>query len=50
MADLDYLRTINNTYGHLAGDMVLLGTGRIIRATIRRYDFAGRFGGKSSSS
>jgi diguanylate cyclase (GGDEF)-like protein len=46
MADLDLLRDINNTYGHLAGDTVLTGIGRVIRTTIRDYDVAGRFGGE----
>jgi diguanylate cyclase (GGDEF)-like protein/putative nucleotidyltransferase with HDIG domain len=46
MADLDLLRNINNTYGHLAGDTVLAGIGQIIRKTIREYDIAGRFGGE----
>lgn len=46
MADLDLLRNINNTYGHLAGDLVLEGIGNIIRSTIREYDIAGRFGGE----
>jgi diguanylate cyclase (GGDEF)-like protein/putative nucleotidyltransferase with HDIG domain len=46
MADLDLLRNINNTYGHLAGDAVLAGIGRIIRETVREYDIAGRFGGE----
>ncbi|HEX5689046.1 MAG TPA: GGDEF domain-containing protein, partial [Roseiflexaceae bacterium] len=46
MADLDYLRNINNTYGHLAGDAVLVGIGKVIRATIRSNDIAGRFGGE----
>jgi diguanylate cyclase (GGDEF)-like protein len=46
MADLDLLRNINNTYGHLAGDAVLVGIGQIIRETIREYDIAGRFGGE----
>lgn len=46
MADLDLLREINNTYGHLAGDTVLAGIGQIIRKTIREYDIAGRFGGE----
>ena len=49
MADLDLLRNINNTYGHLAGDQVLVGIGRIIRETIREYDIAGRFGGEEFS-
>jgi diguanylate cyclase (GGDEF)-like protein/putative nucleotidyltransferase with HDIG domain len=46
MADLDLLRDINNTYGHLAGDTVLTGIGTLLRNTIRDYDIAGRFGGE----
>ncbi|HKP52104.1 MAG TPA: diguanylate cyclase [Chloroflexia bacterium] len=46
MADLDLLRNINNTYGHLAGDAVLEGIGRIIKEKIRDFDIAGRFGGE----
>ncbi len=46
MADLDLLRNINNSYGHLAGDAVLAGIGKIIRTNIRDYDLAGRFGGE----
>ena len=46
MADLDLLRNINNTYGHLAGDVVLAGVAKVIRDNIRETDFAGRFGGE----
>jgi diguanylate cyclase (GGDEF)-like protein len=46
MADLDLLRNINNSYGHLAGDIVLAGVGQVIRQSIRDYDIAGRFGGE----
>ncbi len=46
MADLDLLRNINNTYGHLAGDDVLAAIGQIIRSTVREYDIAARFGGE----
>ncbi|MDQ3928805.1 MAG: GGDEF domain-containing protein, partial [Chloroflexota bacterium] len=46
MADLDLLRNINNTYGHLAGDAVLAGIGKIILETVRDFDIAGRFGGE----
>jgi diguanylate cyclase (GGDEF)-like protein len=46
MADLDLLRNINNAYGHLAGDVVLTGIGKLIRENIRQYDSAGRFGGE----
>jgi diguanylate cyclase (GGDEF)-like protein/putative nucleotidyltransferase with HDIG domain len=46
MADLDLLRNINNTYGHLAGDIVLETVGGIIRRNVRDYDIAARFGGE----
>jgi diguanylate cyclase (GGDEF)-like protein/putative nucleotidyltransferase with HDIG domain len=46
MADIDLLRNINNTYGHLAGDAVLAGIAEIICQNIREYDIAGRFGGE----
>lgn len=46
MADLDLLRNINNTYGHLAGDTVLAQIGLIIRKTKREKDIAARFGGE----
>jgi diguanylate cyclase (GGDEF)-like protein len=46
MADLDYLRDINNTYGHLAGDVVLIGIANIIRESAREYDLVSRFGGE----
>jgi diguanylate cyclase (GGDEF)-like protein len=46
MADLDLLRNINNTYGHLAGDEVLIGVSKILKQSIREYDVAARFGGE----
>jgi diguanylate cyclase (GGDEF)-like protein len=46
MCDLDYLRNINNTSGHQAGDIVLLGGANIIRESIRVNDVPGRFGGE----
>src|SRR5439155_7534971 len=46
MCDLDYLRNINNTYGHQAGDVVLSGIANVIRHNIRGCDLAGRFGGE----
>ena len=49
MADLDLLRNVNNTYGHLAGDVVLAGIGKIIRHNVRTYDIAARFGGEEFS-
>jgi diguanylate cyclase (GGDEF)-like protein/putative nucleotidyltransferase with HDIG domain len=49
MADLDLLREINNTYGHLAGDAVLKGIAEVFRAMLRHYDVPARFGGEEFS-
>ncbi len=46
MLDLDLLRNINNTYGHLAGDEVLVGIARILKKLVREYDVVARFGGE----
>jgi diguanylate cyclase (GGDEF)-like protein len=46
ICDLDYLRNINNTYGHQAGDIVLVGIADILRRHIRSSDVAARFGGE----
>ena len=46
LADLDLLRNINNTYGHLAGDEVLIGMAKAMRASVRDYDVVCRFGGE----
>ena len=46
MLDLDLLRNINNTYGHLAGDEVLIGIARILKQSVREYDVVARFGGE----
>jgi diguanylate cyclase (GGDEF)-like protein/putative nucleotidyltransferase with HDIG domain len=46
LADLDLLRNINNTYGHLAGDEVLIGVAKALKASVREYDTVCRFGGE----
>jgi diguanylate cyclase (GGDEF)-like protein/putative nucleotidyltransferase with HDIG domain len=46
MADLDLLRDINNSYGHLAGDAVLKGIATIFMNQLRHYDVPARFGGE----
>lgn len=43
--DLDKFKAINDTYGHQAGDQVLIRISRIISANVRRYDVAARYGG-----
>jgi len=46
VADLDYLRNINNAYGHLGGDAVLTGVANILKSHFREYDIVARFGGE----
>ncbi|MCB9789210.1 MAG: diguanylate cyclase [Deltaproteobacteria bacterium] len=46
LLDLDYFKDINDTYGHLAGDLALLQTARVIQASMRASDVKGRFGGE----
>ncbi|HEV8229022.1 MAG TPA: GAF domain-containing protein [Candidatus Limnocylindria bacterium] len=43
--DLDKLKTVNDTYGHLAGNEVLRTLGRIIGAQVRTEDVPARYGG-----
>lgn len=49
MVDIDYLREINNSRGHLAGDAVIRGVADAIRLNMRDYDTAARFGGEEFS-
>ena len=44
--DLDNFKDVNDTYGHLAGDMVLRNVSRVIREEIRSEDTPARFGGE----
>lgn len=46
VADMDYLRNINNTYGHLGGDAALKGVAKILKNQFREYDIVARFGGE----
>jgi diguanylate cyclase (GGDEF)-like protein/putative nucleotidyltransferase with HDIG domain len=49
MIDLDLLRDINNSFGHLAGDAVLRGIATIFGRELRQYDVPARFGGEEFS-
>jgi diguanylate cyclase (GGDEF)-like protein len=46
MLDLDFLKAVNDTRGHEAGDLVLKMFAGIIKQTCRSYDLVGRYGGE----
>ena len=46
MCDLDRFKSVNDTYGHQAGDAVLKQFARILRGEVREIDRAGRYGGE----
>jgi len=46
MLDLDHFKHINDTWGHHAGDAVLVAASEIMMANARPYDEVGRYGGE----
>ena len=46
MFDLDHFKSINDRFGHTAGDEVLRLFGRVVRASTRADDIIARFGGE----
>ncbi|MDR5898495.1 diguanylate cyclase [Halomonas vilamensis] len=46
MLDLDSFKQVNDTYGHVVGDQVLLAISRILRHRLRLNDIVGRYGGE----
>ncbi|MFL0797092.1 MAG: diguanylate cyclase [Cellvibrionaceae bacterium] len=46
IADIDYFKKINDTYGHQAGDRVLQVIAKVLNKRIRKTDFIARFGGE----
>ena len=46
MIDIDHFKKVNDNYGHIFGDYVLVKISMIIEETIRKTDIAGRYGGE----
>jgi diguanylate cyclase (GGDEF)-like protein len=46
MVDVDHFKTVNDTWGHLAGDTVLREVAKRLAASVRDYNFIGRYGGE----
>jgi diguanylate cyclase (GGDEF)-like protein len=45
LLDVDNFKTVNDTYGHQAGDFLLREIGTLLRSTLRAYDILVRWGG-----
>jgi diguanylate cyclase len=44
--DIDFFKSINDRFGHKAGDKALMVIAELLASSIRETDFAGRFGGE----
>ncbi|HEY2740390.1 MAG TPA: diguanylate cyclase, partial [Thermoanaerobaculia bacterium] len=46
LLDLDHFKSVNDTYGHAAGDAVLIQTAALLRSVVRSGDHVVRWGGE----
>ena len=48
MIDIDNFKSVNDKYGHLAGDYILKEVSKIFINTLRKTDFVYRYGGEKN--
>jgi diguanylate cyclase (GGDEF)-like protein len=46
MLDIDHFKSVNDTYGHPFGDVVLRGTAELLSTSVRDPDICSRYGGE----
>lgn len=46
MMDIDHFKSVNDRYGHAAGDQLLIGFAQRVRMSLQAYDFFARLGGE----
>jgi len=46
MLDIDHFKTVNDTYGHAVGDLVIKSIATLLRQRLRKSDLIGRYGGE----
>lgn len=46
MLDIDHFKSVNDTYGHATGDVVISAVATLLRQRLRKSDIVGRYGGE----
>lgn len=46
MVDLDHFKNVNDTYGHEAGDLIILAVAKTLENSVRNFDLCARWGGE----
>ena len=46
LVDIDFFKSVNDTYGHAMGDRVIISLARLLQQNLRPADIVGRYGGE----